>query len=181
MHPLICNLIEQLKSNNRDSMDEAIVLFADIFLIHNARLPEYQQKELLREPYLSLRLTETEQKEVVKALSEILISNPSEPLLSIIWVLSKVPARIGLDPLLDILNNCSDQIGEDRYSGVPNALSKQIHVLEDPENDDYVRAILKAKSPVPFYKKRLESQNPEIAESARESLKFWEEEFGLTE
>jgi hypothetical protein len=181
MNPLICNLIEQLKSSNNDSIDEAIVLFADIFLIHNAQLPESQQKELLQEPYLSLRLTETEQKEVVKALSKVLISNPSKGLLQIIWVLSKVPARIGLDSLLDILNNCSDQIGEDKYFRVENTFSKQLHVLEDPENDDYVRAILKVKSPVPFYKKRLESPNPEIAESARESLKFWQDEYGLTE
>jgi hypothetical protein len=60
MQSVIANLIEKLKSNDDNSIDEAIVLFADIFLIHNARLHEDLKKELLPEPYLSLQLNEGE-------------------------------------------------------------------------------------------------------------------------
>ncbi len=181
MQSVIANLIEKLKSNDDNSIDEAIVLFADIFLIHNARLHEDLKKELLPEPYLSLQLNEDEQKEAVNALSDILISNPSNKLMPIIWILSKVPARIGLVALLNIVENCSDQIDDHSYFQVSNAFGSQLCFVEKPGSYDYIKAALKAKSPIPFYKQRLNSTNPEIAESARESIESWKAEFDLTE
>ncbi|WP_055073654.1 hypothetical protein [Pseudanabaena sp. 'Roaring Creek'] len=183
MNPLILDLIEQLKSNNEDSIANAIVLFADVFLINNTNIALETQKQLLSEPYLSLRFTESQQKDIVNAISEVLILNPTPNLMPIIWVLSKVTARIGLSAFLDILARLSNFsyliVDRQDYFQIENTFSRYFYLLEDPEEGRFIRSTMESKSPVLFYRKLLESQNPEIANSAEESLKFFREEFGL--
>jgi len=122
---------------------------------------------------LSLELSDDEAKEIVGRMFQLLASSEANP--SLIWALGKVPARIGLEPILGIMTTYSDKLDDLSACQAVYVLENYLSPGADGKISSELKTIIAQKDPTRFLAKSSSSANSRLSTSAQRVLKKLQE------
>jgi hypothetical protein len=170
LHPLLNQLLESAASADRERQNEAL---ADIALILErswlrTSVSDTCYAALLPPALLAIRLEENDQREVVEHLSRLATSDRAHP--SIFWAIGKSTPKLGIGPLLMLLQTHSDKFDEETtyqaLIALENFLVTDKGVLPAEVVAESVR-----NDPTQFLNEQVKSDNSRIAIRAQRVLR----------
>lgn len=111
MNKILENLLETIRSGDSVSQNKAITQLSDLLDKSNKRYyPAVDFSDFLSPELLALEIPESEQKDIVEAISKIIMTQPNNE--SLYWLIGKATPRAAIESLLMLLNTYGENFNE---------------------------------------------------------------------
>jgi hypothetical protein len=183
MQPLIQEIIDIAQSKDEKIRKDAIMILCEITcLCYESR--SYQKRieqfHFIPERYQLLFVFDDEYGQIANFLSRLFIDDYTECAKEIPFYLGKIHHQDALEPLLDIMIEAPERLDEE-WIGFQFilAFSKLLSCYKAWSKKN-IKNILKAKSPVPFFKRWSISPDSDTAEAGRSWLRILKDDYKIT-
>jgi hypothetical protein len=171
MNKILEQLLEKIESQEDEIYFESIFQIAMLLeksnVITNETYVSFLPPELL-----SITLNDTEQQEIVRRLSSVASNNSVNGLL--FWALGKANPKIGISPLLNLIQQFSSSFDEEITYQAIIALDNFLIIDESGNLVSEIVQNLKESDPRPFLNRVVNLNNPRLTEISQKLLKSFE-------
>jgi hypothetical protein len=189
MQPLIEEIIEMARAKEKETREQSLMLIDNIANLQYAsdsyayRLKYYKH---IPEKYLAVYLFDDEWSKIALFLSRLFIDDYSEATNNVIYHLKSLGAD-ALEPLLDIMIEVPQRLDRDPMkSNLNETLYELLVCVYKSRNKPTwkpskreLKKLLKAKSPIPFFKRWAKSDDPETVKAGISWLERFKDNYGI--